>query len=252
MTDKPNPLTKATGITTDLVLELGEFYSAQQMRKVQTGLTTAAREIRALTENGSLLGRLGGKLSFEQRELLTNAAALLDSVKYNVEHAKERKTRDEKAKAKQRQQWEREAKQLIEKHFTLASDTVIEQLGILELHLVAQAVMGHTVYLKDHLRLRKAMQEDPPRWANYTVAQWHRSEVSSLRADLHSAFHYYLTSDLSITPTKRLEELQLSLEARRAEVLANPHSVETLRIWTEALKGAAFITSVMPRGNPPS
>lgn len=250
MADKFNELTNAAGITADVVMELGAYFSAQDMRKVQTGLTTAARELRALTHNSSLLGRLGEKLSHEQRELLTNAAALLDSVKYNVEHAKERKARAEKAVAQKRQQWEREAEQLVKTHFSLPADTVAEQLRILEIHLVAQAVLGQTIYLKNHLQLRKAMQEEPPRWSNHTAAQWRRSEVSSLLADMHSAIRYYLSWELQITPAKRLEELQHNLEARRAEVLTMPQSVETLRIWSDALKGAAFITSVLPSGSP--
>ncbi|WP_020190758.1 hypothetical protein [Pseudomonas putida] len=250
MTDKPNSLTKASGITADVVSELGTYYSAKDMRQVQTGLTTAARELRALTQHGSLLGRLGEKLSIEQRELLTNAATLLDSVKYNVEHAKERKARDEKAVAKQRQQWEREAEQLVKTHFPLPADTVPEQLWILELYLVARVVLGQTIYLKGYSQLRKVMQEEPPRWSKHTVTQWRRSQVSSLLADLQSAIKEYLSLDLKITPAQRLDEVQQCLEARRAEVLAHPQAVETLHIWTEALKGAAFITSVMPSGGP--
>lgn len=250
MADNRNELTKATGITADVVMELGTYFSAKDMRKVQTGLTTAARELRALTLNSSLLGRLGEKLSHEQREMLTNAAALLDSVKYNVEHAKERKVRDEKAVAKKRQQWEREAEQLVKTHFSLPADTLAGQMGILQLHLVVHAVLGQAFYLKDHLQLRKAMQEDPPRWPNHTAAQWRQSEVSSLMGDMQYAIRGYLGSDLSITPAKRLQELQLNLEARRADELAKPQSVETLRIWSDALKGAAFITSVMPSGSP--
>lgn len=250
MADKHNELTKAAGITADVVLELGTYYSAQDMRKVQTGLTTAAREVRALTQQGSLLGRLGEKLSPEQRELLTNAAALLDSVKYNVEHAKERKARDEKAVAKKREQWERQAEQLVKSHFDMPMGSVAEQLQILELYLVARVVLGQSIYMQDHTRLRKMMQEEPPRRSNHTVAQWRRSEVGSLMSDIRSGFRYYLSWDLKLTPDQRLEELQHSLAMRRAEILAHPLSVETLRIWTEALEAAAFITSVMPMGSP--
>jgi hypothetical protein len=250
MTDKPNSLTKASGITADVVSELGTYYSAKDMRQVQTGLTSAARELRALTQHGSLLGRLGEKLSLEQRELLTNAATLLDSIKYNVEHAKERKARDEKAVAKQRQQWEREAEQLVKTHFSLPADTVAEQLSLLELYLVARVVLGPAVYLKGYSQLRKVMQEEPPRWSNITVTQWRRNQASSLLADMQSAIKNYLSWELKITPAQCLDEVQRNLDERRAEVLAHPQAVETLRIWTEALKGAAFIDSVMPSGGP--
>lgn len=246
-----NDLTQGSGITADLVLELGSFYSAQDMRKVQTGLTTAAREIRALTEHVALLGRLGEKLSPEQRELLTNAAALLDSVKYNVEHAKERKARDEKALAKKRSQWEREAEHLVRTHFSLPVETVAEQLQVLELYLVAREVLGQTIYLKGCKDLRRLMQEDPPSWPQHTVAQWRRGEVSSLLVDLRTAFREYLSWDLKVTPAQRLEEARCNLEARRAEILAQPQAIEVLRIWTEALKGAAFIASVLPSDKPP-
>jgi len=248
---KRNALTQASGITADLVLELGAYYSAQDMRKVQTGLTTAAREVRALTQYGSLLGRLGEKLSPEQRELLTNAAALLDSVKYNVQHAKERKARDEKAIAKKRELWGRQAEQLVKTNFAMPAETVSEQLQILELYLVARVVLGQAVYMQDHSRLRKVMQEEPPRSSHYTVAQWRRSEVSSLVADLRSAFRDYLSWDLERTPSQRLDELQASLATYRAETLTQPQAVETIRIWTDALKGAAFIASVMPTSSSP-
>lgn len=76
-TPQKHDLTQATGITADLVLEQGNFYDAKDFRKVQTGLSSAARELRALTQyNNTLLGRLGAQLSHEQRELLSNAAAL--------------------------------------------------------------------------------------------------------------------------------------------------------------------------------
>lgn len=249
MANQRDELTKATGITADVVMEVGAYFSAKEMRSVQTGLTTAARELRAFTQNNSLLGRLGGKLSQEQRELLANAAALLDSVKYNVEHAKERKDRAEKARAQKRQQWAREAGQLVKARFSFPSDTVAEQLRILELHLVVQVVLGHAVYLQSHLALRKSMQEEAPRWANHTTAQWHRSRVSSLLSEIHSALQDYLSLDLDVSPAQKLEELQRSLDTQRAEILARPQSVETLRIWTDVLKGAAFITSVMPSKN---
>ncbi|MFW9103812.1 hypothetical protein ACOI8A_27285 [Pseudomonas sp. P4795] len=246
MADKRDELTKAKGITADVVMEISTYYSAKDMRGVQTGLSSAARELRAFTQNNSLRGRLGAKLSLEQHELLKNAAALLDSIKYNVEHVKESKDRTEKATAKKRQLWEREAEQLVKTHFKLPMDTVTEQIRVLELSLIAQEVLGQSIYFKDHLQLRKLMQDEPPKWGNHSVAQWRRSEVSSLLADLHYAFRSYLSWDLNITPGEQLKELDRSLEAARAEILARPVSVETLRIWNDELKSAAFMTSAMP------
>jgi len=252
MVDKRDELTKAKDITADVVMEIATYFSAKDMRGVQTGLSSAARELRAFTQNNSLRGRLGAKLSLEQHELLTNAAALLDSIKYNVEHAKERKDRTEKATAKKRQLWEREAEQLVKSHFKLPMNTVREQLRVLELSLIAQEVLGHAIYLKDHLQLRKLMQDVPPKWSNYSVAQWRRSEVASLLADLQYALRSYLSGDLNMTPGERLKELKNSLEAARAEILARPVCVETLRIWNDELNSAAFMTSAMPSTENPS
>lgn len=250
MAVKSNQLTQAAGITAELVLELGRHYSAKQMRSVQTGLTTAARELRSLTGHEDLLGRLGGRLTPEQRELLSNAAKLLDSIKHNVEHAKERKDRVEKDLAKKRDMWERQAKKLVETHFQMPMATVPEQLRILELYLVARVVLEHAVCLFDHAQLRKQMVEEPPTWSNQSMAVWRQSRVGSLMADLRLALCDFLRWDLNSTPAQRLEEVQGNIEARRGEILARPQNVETLRIWSDSLSGAAFITSVMPTASP--
>ena len=245
MANTRDHLTKATGITADVVMKAGAYSNAQKMRSVQTGLTNAARELRAFTQRGTLLGRLGEKLSREQIELLDNAAALLDSIKDNVQHAKERKDREEKATAKKRRQWEREAEQLVKNHFSLPVSTVAEQLGILELYLVAEAVLGQACYMPSNQQLRRRMQDDAPRWA-HTTAQWHRSQVVDLLNDFHSTLRYHLGSNLDMTPAQRLKELKCTMDAKRAEVLSSPQSIETIRVWTEALTGAAFIASAMP------
>lgn len=250
MADKSSSITQASDLTSEVVLKLGEYYSAQQMRKVQTGLTTAAGELRSLTQHNALNGKLGATLSHEQRELLNNAAALLDSIKYKVEHAKERKVRVEKAAAKKRQQWDREADQLVKKHFSLPMNTVAEQLGVLELYLVAEPILAPAYYLRCPSELRKAIEEVPPSWSHHTMATWRRSEVSSLLADLHSALRYHLAASLDIPPAQRLAEVQRNLEERRAEILAQPQAVEIMRVWSDALKGAAFIASVMPAAGP--
>ncbi|APQ06978.1 hypothetical protein [Pseudomonas syringae] len=245
MADTHDELTKATGITADLVMEIGTYHKAKDMRSVQTGLSSAARELRAFTEHTSLRGRLGSNLSQAQRELLTNAAALLDSIKYNVEHAKERKDRTEKAKAKKRALWEREADQLVKKHFSFPMKSVTEQLQVLEIYLTAHVMLGHMFLFKNHLDLRKLMQDQRPQWVK-TTTEWRNSQVSSLLSDLHYGFRDYLSWDSETTPAERLKEMQRQLEAIRAEVLARPESVVTLRIWTDELKSAAFISTAMP------
>lgn len=84
------PITQARDVDAELVLQLNKFGSAADLRSQQAKLTGAAREIRKLTGGGTdLFGKLGCYLSFEQKQLLQDAARLLDSVNQQVEHAKE-------------------------------------------------------------------------------------------------------------------------------------------------------------------
>ena len=67
MAKKPVDITHASGITAEVVLELGKLYSAKDLRNVQTKLTSAASELRKIgqrwTSGAGLLGRLGEHLT---------------------------------------------------------------------------------------------------------------------------------------------------------------------------------------------
>ncbi|MGF7239709.1 hypothetical protein ABIC11_000114 [Pseudomonas oryzihabitans] len=224
-------LTQATGITADVVLEQGKFYDAKDLRKVQTGLSSAARELRALTQYNTLLGRLGAQLSYEQRELLSNAAALLDSVKSNVEHAKERKAREEKAAAKLREQRERQAKQLVAQHFQLPTTTVEQQVEVLKLYIAIRPITDGWL-LKQDGHLRDMMLSPAPSWT--TTKKWRLDQVTSLIADLKSSVENHLVF-LDQSPSLRLESLQKRIAEVQEAQLSKPSAKETVRVWTEAL-----------------
>ncbi|MDT3722974.1 hypothetical protein [Pseudomonas oryzihabitans] len=240
-------LTQATGITADVVLEQGNFYEAKDFRKVQTGLSGAARELRALTQyNNTLLGRLGAQLSHEQRELLSIAAALLDSVKYNVEHAKERKAREEKAAAKLREQRERQAKQLVAQHFPLPTTTVEQQIEVLKLYIATRPVTEGWMLKEDH-HLRDMMQSPAPSWT--TTKKWRLDQVTSLIADLKSSVEYHLVF-VDQSPSQRLDSLQKRIAEVREAQLSKPSAQETLRVWTEALQEVAPVSNPTPPAAP--
>lgn len=235
-TTQKHDLTQATGITAEVVLEQGNFYDAKDFRKVQTGLSSAARELRALTQYGnSIHGRLGARLSHEQRELLSNAAALLDSVKHNVEHAKERKAREEKAAAKLREQRERQAKQLAAQHFPLPTTTVEQQIEVLKLYITIRPITDGWL-LKEDGRLRDMMQSPAPSWT--TTKKWRLDQVTSLIADLKSSVEYHLVF-VDQSPSQRLESLQKRITEVWEAKLSNPSAQETIRVWTEALMEVA-------------
>lgn len=230
-TAQNHDLTQATGITAEVVLDLGKFHAAKDFRKVQTGLSSAARELRALTQYGNLLGRLGEQLSREQRELLSNAAALLDSVKYNVEHAKERKAREEKAAAKLRDQRERQAKQLVTKYFQMPTTTVEQQIEVLKLYIATRPVIDGW-FLKQDGHLRDMMLSPAPSWT--TTNKWRLDQVISLIADLKSSVEYHLVFE-DQAPSQRLESLQQRIDEVREAQLSKPSAQEAIRVWTEAL-----------------
>ncbi|WP_288462858.1 hypothetical protein [uncultured Pseudomonas sp.] len=239
-------LTQATGITAAVVLEQGKFYAAQDFRKVQTGLSSAARELRALTQYGTLLGRLGEQLSHEQRELLSNAAALLDSVKYNVKHAKERKAREEKAAAKLREQRGRQAKQLVTKHFQLPTTTVEQQIEVLKLYIATRPLTDGWTLKEDH-HLRDMMQSHAPKWSS--ERSWRMDHVSSLIADLKFSVERHLVHP-DHTPAERLKALHERIAEVRDAQLSKPSAQETLKVWTEALQEVALVSSPAPAAAP--
>jgi len=235
-TPQKHDLTQATGITAEVVLEQGKFYDAKDFRKVQTGLSSAARELRALTQYGnSIHGRLGARLSHEQRELLSNAAALLDSVKYNVEHAKERKAREEKAAAKLHEQRVQQAKKLAAQFLQLPTTTVEQQIEVLKLYIAIRPVTDGWLLKEDH-RLREMMQHVAPRGGS--ISSWRLNQVSSLIADLKSSVEDHLI-DRDQLPSQRLASLQERIAEVRETQLSKPSAQETIRIWTEALREVA-------------
>ncbi len=245
---KDDDLTQATGITAEVVLEQGEFYAAKDFRKVQTGLSSAARELRSLVQGSyrSLEGRLGAHLTHEQRELLSNAAALLDSVKYNVEHAKERKAREEKAAAKLREQRERQAKQLVAQHFQLPTTTVEQQVEVLKLYIAFRPLTEGWRLKEDH-HLRDMMQSRAPSWT--TTKKWRLDQVTSLIADLKSSVERHLAF-VDQSPSQRIESLQERIAEVREAQLSKPSAQETLKVWTEALQEVALESNPTPATAP--
>ncbi|MGV8783706.1 hypothetical protein ACV35H_33975, partial [Pseudomonas aeruginosa] len=112
------PITQARDVDAELVLQLNKFGSDADLRSQHAKLTGAARETRKLTGGGTdLFGTLGGYLSFEQKQLLQDAARLLDAVNKQVDHAKEKRDRDEKEAKKRRELRGLLAKQLFDSNY---------------------------------------------------------------------------------------------------------------------------------------
>jgi len=235
-TPQKHDLTQATGITAEVVLEQGKLYDAKDFRKVQTGLSSAARELRELTQDSnSLLGKLGQQLTHEQRELLNNAAALLDSVKNNVEHAKERKAREEKAAAKLHEQRVQQAKQLTAQFLQLPTTTVEQQIEVLKLYIAIRPVTDGWLLKEDH-RLRAMIQITAQSWKS--TRKWRLERVSHLITDLKFSVEEHLIHR-DQTPSQRLASLQVRIAEVRETQLSKPSAQETIKVWTKALQEVA-------------
>ncbi|HBO8982505.1 TPA: hypothetical protein L5D12_005071 [Pseudomonas aeruginosa] len=235
------PITQARDVDAELVLQLNKFGSAADLRSQQAKLTGAAREIRKLTGGGTdLFGKLGCYLSFEQKQLLQDAARLLDSVNKQIEHAKEKRDRDEKKAKKQRELRERLAKQLVASNYPLPGNTLEERLEILQIALIYnRAGVFDPMYSTRELHSRlKSWLERPKRligWRVDSEAEYFASQVGSLRSD----FIWHLTNEIAYDDGSEVEERLRVIKQKVADCTAlTSEEQETLQLWTDALQSA--------------
>ncbi|MCU8967348.1 hypothetical protein OE523_30910, partial [Pseudomonas aeruginosa] len=193
------PITQARDVDAELVLQLNKFGSAADLRSQQAKLTGAAREIRKLTGGGTdLFGKLGCYLSFEQKQLLQDAARLLDSVNQQVEHAKEKRDRDEKQAKKRRELRGRLAKQLVASNYPLPGNTLEERLEILQIALIYnRAKVFDPLYSTHQLHSKlKRWLERPKQLIGWrSEAEYFASQVGSLRCDFISHLTHEIAYD---------------------------------------------------------
>lgn len=236
------PLTQASGITADLVLQLGKFYSSNELRSVQSRLTGTAREIRNLAGGNTLQGRLGEQLSLEQQQLLRDTAQLIESVNTNIEHAKERKKRSEDAKAAWRKQRDKEAHALSQQAFPLPDETLDQKLEIIKLTLVLHRLrtyLGFYSAAELHQKLRQEVT-DFSKLVGWTIPKWKLYQLTCHRRDMLQEIQAAITSELDERSVQeQLAKLQQRIADIRDQVLADPLAVETVRVWADALSSAA-------------
>lgn len=229
----PKPsITEATNIDAEVVLDLGKFYSSKELRSLQSKLTGTAREIRELTNGSKLLGRIGGKLTDEQLQLLRNAAKLIESVGFNVEHAKEKRHRGEVVDKTLQKDRDNAAKKLVASTFPLPGETLEQKLNIIRLAIVLNRADCFQPFYSPtelSLRLRNYVTENskPEGWADGTVKLF--------RNFLQNDLEQYISVMGSQTVHERLGALLLKVEKLYPELLHDTYEIETLRLWSEAL-----------------
>lgn len=236
-------LTEATGITPELVRKLNEQYNSAQLRAAQTKLTNTSRELRNLSSghkmSRGLISRLGDYLSVEQRELLTQAAQLLESVNYQVEHAKEKRVRDEKAAKRRQDARNARAKQLIAATYPLPTESLDQKLDVLRTVLLFNRIGAHDSFysaVELNNEIRSTLLTPFSRligWGSLTA--YRVSYLSSLRIRLVEALTNDISYDDGSEVEDRLAALQSKVREENAKAALTSDEHEILRLWKEAL-----------------
>ncbi|KOP51510.1 hypothetical protein OX90_10875 [Pseudomonas coronafaciens pv. porri] len=236
-------LTEASGITPELMRKLNEQYNSSQLRAAQTKLTNTSRELRNLSSghkmDRGLISRLGDYLSVEQRELLTQAAQLLESVNSHVEHAKEKRVRDEKAAKRRQEARNARAKQLIAATYPLPLESLDQKLDLLKTVLLFNRIGAYDSFYTT-VELNSSVRRDLLTpfskligWTSLTA--YRVSCLASLRHQLVEA----LTDDISYDDGSDVEDRLAALKSKareeRAKAELTAEESETLRLWKEAL-----------------
>lgn len=228
-------ITEATDINAEVVLDLGKFYSSKELRILQAKLTGTAREIRELTNGSTLLGRIGGKLTFEQLQLLRNAAKLIESVGFNVEHAKEKRHRGEVVDKTLQKDRGNAAKKLVASTFPLPSETLEQKLDIIRLAIVLNRAGCFQPFYSPtelSLRLRNYVTD------NIKPEGWSNRKVKLFRNFLQNDLEQYIGVMDCQTVHERLGVLLLKVEKLYPELLNDTYEIETLRLWSEVLSSS--------------
>lgn len=239
---KPN-LTEATGITPELVRKLNEHYNSAQLRAAQTKLTNTSRELRNLSSGHKmgcdLISRLGDYLSVEQRELLTQAAQLLESVNYQVEHAKEKRVRDEKAAKRRQDARNARAKQLIAATYPLPTESLDQKLDVLKTVLLFNRIGAYDGFYTTaelNSRVRRDLLTPLSKLMGWTSLTAYRvSCLTSLRHELVESLTSNISYDDGSDVEDRLATLKSKAQEERAKADLTAEESETLRLWKEAL-----------------
>lgn len=185
-----------------------------------------------------LSGRISERLSYEQRQLLLDAATLIESVNSHIEHAKEKRVRDEKATKRRQDARNAGAKQLIAAEFPLLHETVEQQLEVLKDALVFNRVGVHVGFYdpqKYNQEWIKHLVEAPKVGSWTTPQRYLKSCITSARSELIQA----LCSDIAYDDGSSVEERLNVLKQKVADCLARTPLTTaeetTLQLWKSAL-----------------
>ncbi|MFB8831269.1 hypothetical protein ACE0DR_22705 [Azotobacter sp. CWF10] len=241
---KPNvtDITVAS-ISVEQILKLGESYRAQELRGMQSKLTSTAKELQQLTGGNGLLGRIGGQLNREQQQLLRDAASLIQSINYQVEHAKEKRQRTEKQAKARREERDRQAKRLVADAYPLPITKPEHRAEIIRLALVLNRAgeffpFYSDIELNQKLRAFVAEAQTTTNRHRDTLEARLTSKTSYFRTEIIFSLEKHIAYNDGTTVQARFDALQHKLAELGPQVLDTQPAAGTVRLWMNALSQA--------------
>lgn len=232
-------ITDAAGITADEVLRIGKLYSSNELRGIQKKLTSTSGELHKLANGwkmgSGLLGSLGDLLTIEQRQLLQDAARLVESIGNNVTHAKEKRARSEKDAKKRQEARLARAKQLVAAAYPLPCETNEQRLEVLKAALILNRAKQYQPYLSplEFNRQVRGYLAEPARLYGITLRVYRTNNLDSIRYGLLDELTTELSYDDGSTVEERLQVLQKKVADTVAQATLTTDELETLRQWKE-------------------
>lgn len=231
---------EAAGIAADETLRIGKLYSANELRGIQAKLASTSGDLHRLANgwemDSGLLGSLGERLDPEQRELLRDAAHLIDSIGHNLIHAQEKRVHSETEAKRRHDARMARSKQLVAMTYPLPTKTQEQLLEILQAALILnRARQFYTSYstLDFNLYLRNGLIT-PEQLYGASLEKYLSGNLRSLRYTLIDNVIHHLAYDDGCSVEDRLRLLQEKVADAVAQTSLTPQERETLRLWKEA------------------
>jgi hypothetical protein len=218
-------------ITTDQVLESVYHLNSQDLRSMQSRLTTTGKELSKLAGTSSLNALLSGK----EQASLRQAAEVVNAVKARIAHAKERKQRDEKRREATFKARHAEARKLALQSFPLPINSVEQCVEVVRVALVLSHLrILHCFYSADEFA-EKWLSKARFIPANRDKAKHLQAQVRFLAREIQQGMEETLTDDQRDISTL-LGILIAKADEVRPQVLKQ--QAEVIECWTAALSEA--------------
>lgn len=236
--------------STDKLIKALGYFSADDVKKLQTKLAKAANSI----VNDGLSYKLEPFYSEEEKATLLAAAEILRNIKNRVEHVKEIKARKEKAERAKCDEFNRQRHALLDKEFPAPHKNRERYRPILIWHLAVSRYlraspsfyMQRVRHVKEDMQ-RWSMKEDPMRWTetvDNSVMHWRDQLIDDLK---HSGFR---DDEPVETSWNRISE-QFDHVWKQAIQADHADLIDILEKEVAAL-GAANVTKIRPISTPKS